>query len=129
MLYGQEIEIPLNLVTQPSCEGTEEPEVPYPESLKTSPKLDKVDTGEDFGVFRVVNLQPFHTNDTVGNFRHTQPHTESSESRKDSFMPVQLFRPRQPMYTEHLDSLFDSFSDHDQESSYTFCKQHNIKNL
>lgn len=135
MLYGRELNTSLDLVTQPVWDGIEEPEIPYPESLrltlqeahdharaaletshnkrkqhydkrrrsvfyaigdlvrvKTHPKSDalanftaklaplysgpyrvtqvlsdvnyrlaKLDTGQDAGVYHVVNMQPFHT--------------------------------------------------------------------
>ena len=36
MLYGRELDIPLDLITQPSCDGVDEPSVPYPETLRAS---------------------------------------------------------------------------------------------
>lgn len=36
MLYGREMETPLDLITRPSCDGLEEPGVPYPETLRAS---------------------------------------------------------------------------------------------
>lgn len=36
MLYGRELDTPLDLITQPSSNGVEEPGVPYPETLKAS---------------------------------------------------------------------------------------------
>lgn len=36
MLYGRELETPLDLVTQPTWDGVDEPGVPYPECLKVS---------------------------------------------------------------------------------------------
>lgn len=139
MLYGRELETPLDLITQPNVEGVDDPDVTYPENLraslqdahdharvaleeghkcrkryydlkrrsvsyvvddlvrvKTHPKsnaianftaklapvysgpyrvsnvlsdvnyrLERVDTGENVGVFHVVNLQPFHSWDTA----------------------------------------------------------------
>uniref|UniRef100_A0A673JEH8 Integrase catalytic domain-containing protein n=1 Tax=Sinocyclocheilus rhinocerous TaxID=307959 RepID=A0A673JEH8_9TELE len=35
-LYGQELNTPLDIITQPSCDGTDEPGIPYPESLESS---------------------------------------------------------------------------------------------
>uniref|UniRef100_A0A3B1JX16 Integrase catalytic domain-containing protein n=1 Tax=Astyanax mexicanus TaxID=7994 RepID=A0A3B1JX16_ASTMX len=135
MLYGRELDTPLDLITQPSPVGVDEPDIPYPENLrasireahdhaqaaleasharrkhyydqrrrdvsyqvddlvkvKTHPRSDalanftaklapvftgpfrisqklsdvnyrltSVDTGDDAGVFHVVNIQPFHT--------------------------------------------------------------------
>ncbi|CAL8395133.1 unnamed protein product [Boreogadus saida] len=36
MLYGRELDTPLDLITQPSCDGVDEPGVPYPETLRAS---------------------------------------------------------------------------------------------
>lgn len=36
LLYGREVNTPLDIITQPNCDGTEEPGVPYPESLESS---------------------------------------------------------------------------------------------
>uniref|UniRef100_A0A3Q3XEM3 Integrase catalytic domain-containing protein n=1 Tax=Mola mola TaxID=94237 RepID=A0A3Q3XEM3_MOLML len=36
MLYGRELETPLDLITQPSCAGVDDPGVPYPECLRAS---------------------------------------------------------------------------------------------
>lgn len=150
MLYGRELETPLDLVTQPTQDGMDEPGVPYPECLKASlqeahdharavlseshdrqkryydlrrrqvsfkigdlvrvkthPRSDaltnftaklaplyagpfriskrlsdvnysltKADTGEEAGVFHVVNLQPFHTWATASAKEHKR-HTDS----------------------------------------------------
>lgn len=139
MLYGRELDTPLDLITQPSSDGVDEPGVPYPETLraslqeahdharaaldlshdrqkhyydlrrrhatfsvgdlvrvKTHPRSDAqsnftaklaplfegplcvsqrlgdvnyrltwVDSGTDAGVYHVVNMQPFHTWDSL----------------------------------------------------------------
>jgi len=45
----------VDLVTQPSCEGVDEPRVPYPDSLPSvNYRLTWPDTGEDAGVFHVM---------------------------------------------------------------------------
>lgn len=36
MLYGRELETPLDHLTQPPCDGVDEPGVPYPETLRAS---------------------------------------------------------------------------------------------
>ncbi|KAL6455152.1 hypothetical protein MHYP_G00364050 [Metynnis hypsauchen] len=36
MLYGRELDTPLDLLTQPSPEGMDEPDIPYPENLRAS---------------------------------------------------------------------------------------------
>ncbi|CAL9705024.1 unnamed protein product [Knipowitschia caucasica] len=36
MLYGRELDTPLDLITQPSSDGVDEPGVPYPETLRAS---------------------------------------------------------------------------------------------
>ncbi len=36
MLYGHELETPLDLITHPSSDGVDEPGVPYPETLRAS---------------------------------------------------------------------------------------------
>ncbi|CAK6977841.1 uncharacterized protein LOC113017360 [Scomber scombrus] len=36
MLYGRELETPLDLITRPSGDGVDEPGVPYPETLRAS---------------------------------------------------------------------------------------------
>lgn len=36
MLYGRELETPLDLLTQPNSAGVDDPEIPYPESLRAS---------------------------------------------------------------------------------------------
>ncbi|KAL7888944.1 hypothetical protein AOLI_G00039180 [Acnodon oligacanthus] len=36
MLYGRELDTPLDLITQPSPEGVDEPDIPYPENLRAS---------------------------------------------------------------------------------------------
>lgn len=36
MLYGRELSPPLDLITQPSTDGVDEPSVPYPEVLRAS---------------------------------------------------------------------------------------------
>ncbi|XP_026016301.1 uncharacterized protein LOC113017360 [Astatotilapia calliptera] len=36
MLYGRELDTPLDLITQPSTAGVDEPGVPYPETLRAS---------------------------------------------------------------------------------------------
>ncbi len=36
LLYGRELYTPLDIITQPNCDGTDEPGIPYPESLESS---------------------------------------------------------------------------------------------
>ncbi|RXN11706.1 MAATS1 isoform X1 [Labeo rohita] len=36
LLYGRELNTPLDIITQPNCDGTDEPGIPYPESLESS---------------------------------------------------------------------------------------------
>ncbi len=36
MLYGRELETPLDLITRPACDGMDEPVVLYPETLRAS---------------------------------------------------------------------------------------------
>lgn len=36
LLYGCELNTPLDIITQPNCDGTDEPVIPYPESLESS---------------------------------------------------------------------------------------------
>ncbi|KAL1277256.1 hypothetical protein QQF64_023929 [Cirrhinus molitorella] len=36
LLYGRELHTPLDIITQPSSEGKDEPGIPYPESLESS---------------------------------------------------------------------------------------------
>lgn len=36
MLYERELDTPLNLITQPSCDGMDDPGVSYPETLKAT---------------------------------------------------------------------------------------------
>lgn len=153
MLYGREMETPLDLVIQHSCDGVEEPGVPYLETLtaslqeaydharatldhshkrqkhyydlrqrqvnfavgdlvraKSHPRSDvqsnfaaklaplftglfwisqklvsvnyrlaMQDTGGDGGVFHVVNLQPFHTWDSVSASRDTAAETAEQD--------------------------------------------------
>uniref|UniRef100_A0A3Q3GMM8 Integrase catalytic domain-containing protein n=1 Tax=Labrus bergylta TaxID=56723 RepID=A0A3Q3GMM8_9LABR len=38
MLYGRELDTPLDLITQPSCDGVDEPSILYPETLRASIK-------------------------------------------------------------------------------------------
>uniref|UniRef100_A0A3P8NDI9 Integrase catalytic domain-containing protein n=1 Tax=Astatotilapia calliptera TaxID=8154 RepID=A0A3P8NDI9_ASTCA len=145
MLYGRELDTPLDLITQPSTAGVDEPGVPYPETLraslqeahdhakaaldyshdrqkhyydlrhrhatfrvgdlvrvKTHPRsnaqsnftaklaplfqgplcvsqrlsdvnyrLTWVDSGVDAGVYHVVNMQPFHTWDSLTSKEHS----------------------------------------------------------
>uniref|UniRef100_A0A669BG86 Gypsy retrotransposon integrase-like protein 1 n=1 Tax=Oreochromis niloticus TaxID=8128 RepID=A0A669BG86_ORENI len=145
MLYGRELDTPLDLITQPSTAGLDEPGVPYPETLraslqeahdhakaaldyshdrqkhyydlrhrhatfrvgdlvrvKTHPRSDAqsnftaklaplfegplcvsqrlsdvnyrlawVDSGVDAGVYHVVNMQPFHTWDSLTSKEHS----------------------------------------------------------
>ncbi len=33
LLYGRELNTPLDIITQPNCDETDEPGIPYPESL------------------------------------------------------------------------------------------------
>lgn len=36
LLYGRELNTPLDIITQPNCDGMDEPGIPYPESLESS---------------------------------------------------------------------------------------------
>lgn len=36
LLYGQELDTPLDLITLPNCDGLSETDIPYPESLTSS---------------------------------------------------------------------------------------------
>ncbi|KAL7869756.1 hypothetical protein AOLI_G00137440 [Acnodon oligacanthus] len=190
----REIETPLDLITQTSCEGNEESDVPYPERLRSSLKeahdharaalemsekrrkhyydlkrrpvsyqlddlvrvkthprsdavanftaklvpvycgpyriakklsdmtyrLNKVDTGQDDGVFHVVNLQPYCTLDTAATWKLTWPHVECSDSRNadDCFISGQsdsdLDSP-DDVPAESPSDLFSSFGNHGQD--------------
>ncbi|KAL6489342.1 hypothetical protein MHYP_G00030830 [Metynnis hypsauchen] len=183
ILYGREIETLLDLITQPSCEGSEESDVPYPEcrrsslkkaldhtraALETSQKrrkhyydmkhrpvshqlddlvrvkthprsdavanftaklgpvycglyriaeklldvtyrLNKVDTGQDAGIFHVVNLQPYCTWDTAATMKQsaedcfTPDHSGSDQDSPDD------------VATESPSDLFGLFCDHGQD--------------
>ncbi|RXN02216.1 Transposon Ty3-I Gag-Pol poly [Labeo rohita] len=175
MLYGRELDTSLDLVTQPVWDGMEEPEIPYPESLrlslqeahdhakaaletshnrrkqhydkrrrsvsyatgdlvrvKTHPKSDalanftaklaplysgpyrvtqvlsdvnyrlaKLDTGQDAGVYHVVNMQPFHTWNACSSNSASglQDGSEApDEGLEDSLLATQM-RENQPQET------------------------------
>ncbi|KAL7886844.1 hypothetical protein AOLI_G00045650 [Acnodon oligacanthus] len=194
ILYGREIETPLDLITQPSCEGNEEPDIPYPERLRSSLKeehdharaaletsqkrhkhyydlkrrpvsyqlddlvrvkthprsdavanftaklapvycgpyritqklsdvtyrLNKVVTGQDAGVFHVVNLQPYRTWDTADTSKLTWPHVECSDSRNadDCFISGHSGSDQDSpddVPAESPSDLFGSFGDHGQD--------------
>lgn len=157
MLYGRELDTPLDLITQPSTAGVDEPGVPYPETLraslqeahdqtkaaldyshdrqkhyydlrhrhamfrvgdlvrvKTHPRSDAqsnftaklaplfegplcvsqrlsdvnyrltwVDSGVDAGVYHVVNMQPFHTWDSLTSKEHSVSSPAGRETAED----------------------------------------------
>uniref|UniRef100_A0A8C6TTI9 Integrase catalytic domain-containing protein n=1 Tax=Neogobius melanostomus TaxID=47308 RepID=A0A8C6TTI9_9GOBI len=121
MLYGRELDTPLDLITQPSCDGVDEAALDYSHDrqkhyydlrrrhatfsvgdlvrVKTHPRSDAqsnftaklaplfegplrvsqklstvnykltwVDSGTDAGVYHIVNMQPFHTWDSLLRF-------------------------------------------------------------
>ncbi|RXN27908.1 retrotransposon Ty3-gypsy sub-class [Labeo rohita] len=207
MLYGRELDTSLDLVTQPVWDGMEEPEIPYPESLrlslqeahdharaaletshnrrkqhydkrrrsvlyaigdlvrvKTHPKSDalanftaklaplysgpyrvtqvlsdvnyrlaKLDTGQDAGVYRVVNMQPFHTWNACSSHRPSGPQDGSEtpdEGLEDSLLVTQMRgdQPQETCFSLPNDTVVDcdNFTDnaHDRtrhDMSSTHC--------
>ena len=167
MLYGRELDTPIDLITQPSCDGVDEPGVSYPENLRASlveahdhareilseshdrqkryydlrrrqvsyevgdlvrvkchPRSDalnnftaklaplysgplrvsrrlsdvnyglaRVDTGEDAGVYHVVNLQPFHTWATIPSTKRRSCTAADSENPCDLSSDLQYPSP------------------------------------
>lgn len=201
LLYGRELDTPLDLITQPNSAGVDEPEVPYHENLraslkdahdharaalsashtkkkryydkkrrtisyavddlvrvKTHPKSDaganftaklapvydgpfrvskklssvnyrlsNVDTGEDAGVFHVVNLLPFHSRETAmpkissyGDVEMSLPLDEDFDSQTDREESVNV---NQEVGTVYSNKPLDRHSD---ESSLEHCAGHSL---
>lgn len=185
MLYGRELDTPLDLITNPSSDGVDDPGVPYPETLraslqeahdharaaldhshkrqnhyydlrrrqasyavgdlvrvKTHPRSDsqsnftaklaplftgplrvsqklgdvnyrltKLDTGVDAGVFHVVNLQPFHTWDSVSPGRRTAAEEQTETWALDDDEPITQIESQ--THLPAADMCFDSYGNTD----------------
>uniref|UniRef100_A0A3Q4HJ14 Integrase catalytic domain-containing protein n=1 Tax=Neolamprologus brichardi TaxID=32507 RepID=A0A3Q4HJ14_NEOBR len=82
MLYGRELDTPLDLITQPSTAGVDEPGVPYPETLRASLQEahDHANTALDYShdrQKRYYDLRHRHATFRVGDLVRVKMHPRS----------------------------------------------------